>query len=181
MKQKANGFASGGAARGKSRRIDGNDHDYISTRRHRGTVAAFQAGSDQPGTAQPAGRNVPAAGQIQRRADLVATARGRGTRRPDLGRRIRPDGRDRRFRSVARRQIRDLLRAAYPRRHARRAADHGLGAAPGPLQGQQAERSPQDARSPAGPLADRSRTFDRNSRSRSPSWKRWSSRPTPSI
>ncbi len=84
-------------------------------------------------------------------------ARGRGARRPDLGRRVRPDGRHRRLRPVARREIRNLLRAAYSRRDARRAAHDGLGAASGALQGQQAERSDEDAGSQARPLAQRSR------------------------
>jgi RNA polymerase sigma factor (sigma-70 family) len=100
--------------------------------------------------AQSAGRAVPAAGQVQRRTDLGAPARRRRTGRPDLGRRVRPDGRHRRLRHDARRQVRDLLRAAHPRRHARRTAHDGLGAAPGALQGQQAQRSHQDARSPLG-------------------------------
>ena len=81
-----------------------------------------------------------AAGQVQRRADLGAAARRRRAGRPDLGRRVRADGRHRRLRPVARREVRDLLRAAHPRRHARRAAHDGLGAATGPLQGQQAQR-----------------------------------------
>ena len=49
-------------------------------------------------------------------------------------RRLRPDGRDRRVRPGPRRQVRDLLRAAHPRGHARRTADDGLGAAAGPQQ-----------------------------------------------
>ena len=53
----------------------------------------------------------------------------------------------------ARRQIRDLLRAAYPRRDARRTAHDGLGAAAGAQQGQQARGGPQGARSRPRPAA----------------------------
>ena len=147
----------------------GNDS---GCRRRDANLGSLQGRSQQPGSAQPAGRNVPAAGEIQRRADLVAAARRRRARRPDLGRRVRPDGRHRRLRPVARRQVRDLLRAAYPRRHARRAADDGLGAAAGPLEGQQAQRGHQDARSQAGPPADRNRAFRADGDHASPSWKR---------
>ena len=125
--------------------------------RNSGTVAQVQGRHGKSGLAQPAGRAVPAAGEVQRRAHLGAPARGGRARRPDLGRRLRPDGRHRRLRPDARREVRDLLRAAHPRRHARRAAHDGLGAAPGPLQGQQDGRSPQDARSQARPPAHRSR------------------------
>ena len=128
------------------------------SRRCRTTVDRIQEGHRQPGAAQPAGGDVSAAGEVQRRADLGAAARRRRAGRPDLGRRVRPDGRHRRLRSVARREVRDLLRAAHPRRHARRTAHDGLGAAAGPLEGQQAQRGHQDARSPARPPADRDRT-----------------------
>ena len=37
------------------------------------------------------------------------------------------------------------------RRHARRAADHGLGPAAGPFQGQQAQRGHEEPRGPPGP------------------------------
>ena len=49
----------------------------------------------------------------------------------------------------SRRQVRNLLRAANSRRDAGRTANDGLGSPPGPLQGQQAGGSDQDARSPA--------------------------------
>ena len=54
---------------------------------------------------------------------------------------FRLDGRDQRLRPVARREVRDVLRAAYSRRDARRAAHDGLGAAAGAEQGQQAQRA----------------------------------------
>ena len=99
--------------------------------------------------AQPAGRALPAAGEVQRRADLGAAARRRRARRPDFGRRLRPDGRDRRVRPDSRREVRNVLRAAHPRRDARRAAHHGLGAAAGAQQGQQAQRGHQDRWKPS--------------------------------
>ena len=98
-----------------------------------GNLDSIQSRPDEQGSAQSAGRAVSAAGEIQRRAHLVAAARRRRTRRPDLGRRLRPDGRHQRLRHVARREVRNLLRAAYPRRDARRAAHDGLGAAAGAL------------------------------------------------
>ena len=183
MIRKSNGFASGKPLEHITEDGNGNsDHDDHAGRPPRQassratpsrTLAALQARSVEPRPAQSAGRDVPAAGQIQRRADLVAAARRRRARRPDLGRRVRPDGRHRRLRPDARRQIRDVLRAAYPRRDARRTADHGLGAASGPLQGQQAERSAQDARSPARPLARPKSSWPSSMQiSRAPSWKR---------
>ena len=60
------------------------------------------------------------------------------------------------------REVRDLLRPAHPRGDARRAADHGLGAPAGPLQGQQAQRGGQDARGPARPPALRNRAGHRS-------------------
>ena len=119
-----------------------NGDDHIGARGRGANLAELQGRSEQPGAAQSAGRDVSAAGEVQRRAHLGAAARGRRAGRPDLGRRLRPDGRDRRLRPVARRQVRDLLRAAHPRGHARRAAHDGLGAAAGALQGQQAQRRP---------------------------------------
>ena len=76
------------------------------------------------------------------------------------------------FDLIARRQVRNLLRAAHPRRHARRTAHHGLGAAAGPLQGQQAQRGHQDAGSQAGPPAHRGRTGRATWASPCPSWRR---------
>src|SRR5262245_51713314 len=53
-----------------------NGDDHISAGRRGANLADFQGRSRKPGFAQPAGGNVSAAGQVQRRADLVATARG---------------------------------------------------------------------------------------------------------
>ena len=126
------------------------------TGRNRRRLDSIQGGPDQQAAAQPADRILSAAGEVQRRADLVAAARRRRARRPDLGRRLRPDGRHRRVRPDARREVRNLLRAAYPRRDARRAAHDGLGAAPGAQQGQQAERR-RSRRSKPGSAARRPR------------------------
>ena len=52
------------------------------------------------------------------------------------------------FDLIARREIRDLLRAPHPRRDARRAAHDGLGAPTGPQQGQQAGGGQEDASRP---------------------------------
>ena len=119
---------------------------------HPGGLAGVPRAADRR-AAQPAGRALPAAGQVQRRAHLGPAARRRRTGRPDQRRRLRPDGRHRRLRPGARRQVRDLLRAAHPRGHARRAADDGLGAAAGAQQGQQDGRGPQDAGGRARPPA----------------------------
>ena len=121
-----------------------------------GTLAGVQ-GTPHHALAQPAGRTLPAPGQVQRRADLAAPARGGRPRRPDLGGRLRPDGRDRRLRPEPRRQVRDLLRPPDPRRHARRAAHHGLGPPAGPLQAHQDGGGPQVARGPARPAPHRRR------------------------
>ncbi len=120
------------------------------------TLARVQ-GTPHHALAQPAGRAVLAPGQVQRRADLAAPARGGRPRRPDLGRRLRPDGRHRRLRPRPRRQVRDLLRPPHPRRHARRAADDGLGPPPGALQAHQDGGGPQGARGPARPAPHRRR------------------------
>ena len=151
----------------------GSHGNHSCSRRCRATVDRIQEGHQQPGAAQSAGRNVPAAGEVQRRADLGAAARRRRAGRPDLGRRVRPDGRHRRLRPVARREVRDLLRAAHPRRHARRAAHDGLGAAAGPLEGQQAQRGRQE-RSKPGSAARPPRTSwpQQMQHLRAPSWRR---------
>ena len=150
--------------------------------RGRPAALARLPGRADGGAAQPAGGTVPAAGQIQRRADLVAPARRGRTRRPDQRRRVRPDGRHRRVRSGARRQVRDLLRAAHPRRHARRAAHHGLGAAAGAQQGQQDGGGPQDRSKPQlGRPPRPDEMAEQAGRSARGAATRWSATPPPSA
>ena len=91
----------------------------------------------------------------------------RRTRRPHQCRRLRTDGRDRRLRPDPRREVRDLLRAAYPRGHARRTAHDGLGAAAGAQQGQQDGSGPQGTRSRPRPPAAAARNSPRSSAFRS--------------
>ena len=135
-------------------------------------LEGIQGRPEEQAASQSAGRAVSAAGEVQRRADLVAAAGRRGAGRPDLGRRVRPDGRDQRVRPDARREVRDVLRAAYSRRDARRAAHDGLGAAAGAQQGQQAERGGQDAGGQERPLAQRERAGRSTWASASPSSRR---------
>src|SRR4051812_28180412 len=54
------------------------------------TLARVQ-GTAHHALAQPPGGTVLAIGQVQRRADLAAPPRRGRSRRPDLGRRLRPD------------------------------------------------------------------------------------------
>ena len=71
-------------------------------RRHPGSLEGLQDGSERRGPAKPSDRALPAAGEIQRRANLGAVARRGRARRPHLGRRLWPDGCDRRIRSFPR-------------------------------------------------------------------------------
>ncbi|CAA9384984.1 MAG: RNA polymerase sigma factor for flagellar operon, partial [uncultured Phycisphaerae bacterium] len=112
-----------------------------------------QADQDR-GAAERADGALPAPGPVQRRADpREAPGRGRAGR-PDVVRHLRPDGRDRRVRHGAGREVRDVLRPAHPRRDPRRAAVDGLGPAARPLPVGQARRGHQAARGAARPGPD---------------------------
>ena len=143
------------------------------------TLARVQ-GTPHHALAQSTGRAIPAPGQVQRRTHLAAAARGGRPRRPDLGGRLRPDGCDRRLRPDPRGQVRDLLRPAHPRGHARRAPDHGLGPPTGPVQAHQAGGGPQVARGAARQAPDRRRARRTPRPARPRSSRRWPSTPTPS-
>ena len=145
------------------------------------TLAGVQ-GTPHHALAEPAGRALPAPGQVQRRAHLAAPARRGRTRRPDQRRRLRPDGRHRRLRPRPRRQVRDLLRAAHPRGHARRAAHDGLGAAAGPQQGAPRWRRPARRSKPQlGRPPDRRGTGRAARHPASRSSRRWPATPPPSA
>ena len=76
--------------------MEGKDANQAGRGRDR-TLARVQ-GAAHHALAQPPGRALLAPGQVQRRADLAATARGRRPRRPHQRGRLRPDGRHRRLR-----------------------------------------------------------------------------------
>ena len=133
------------------------------------------------GAAQHPDGELSPPGALQRRAHPRQAARRGGAGRPDVRRHLRPDGRHQRLRPRARRQVRDLLRPAHPRRDPRRAALDGLGAAPGPLPRPQARRRQQAARSRAGPAADQRRGRQAAATSPWPSSRRWPRTPAPSA
>jgi hypothetical protein len=76
-------------------RLDIREDAHGGERRngHRRSLEGIPGGADRR-AAKPARRNVSAAGQIQRRTNLVSVAGRRRVGRFDIGRRFRADGRD---------------------------------------------------------------------------------------